>query len=159
MAMRLAPPVGAIAENRNGLTITTPAGNVSARAVILTVSTNVLAGTSIDLPSTLDPWRDAASRLPLGSNEKLFLQLDREAPFLPETHLIGNPYDSRTCDFYIRPFGWPVISVATAQGSSHRREWLPASSLRSSSSQSWWDRTSVQSSNPWHRPTGPARTG
>jgi monoamine oxidase len=102
MAMCLATPVGAIAEKRNGLTITTPAGDVSARAVILTVPTNVVAGTSIDLPSTLDPWRDAASRLPLGSNEKLFLQLDGETPFLPETHLIGNPYDSRTCDFYIR---------------------------------------------------------
>jgi monoamine oxidase len=108
-AMRLTTPVQTIAENRNGLTITTPAGNVSARAVILTVSTNVLAGTSINLPMALEPWRDAASRLPLGNDEKLFIHIDGETPFMPETHLIGDPYDSRTCDFYIRPFGWPII--------------------------------------------------
>jgi monoamine oxidase len=108
-AARLATPVQTIAEHQQGLVVTTPAGSVLARAVILTVSTNILAGNSIDLPSRLDPWRHAASRLPLGNNEKLFLQLDGETPFMSETHLIGDPYDSQTCDYYIQPFGWPVI--------------------------------------------------
>ncbi|KRB49126.1 amine oxidase [Rhizobium sp. Root708] len=110
--VRLATPVEVISEHRNGLAITTPTGTIHAAAAILTVSTNVLAGASIDLPSSLDPWRHAASVLPLGSDEKLFFQIDGETLFAPETHLIGDPYDTRTCDYYIRPFGWPVIECS-----------------------------------------------
>jgi monoamine oxidase len=108
-SVHLATPVEAITERRDGLAIITQGGTIHARAAILTVSTNVLSGSSIDLPSALDPWRHAASVLPLGSNEKLFLKIEGETLFAPETHLIGDPYDIRTGDYYIRPFGWPVI--------------------------------------------------
>ena len=37
------------------------------------------------MPSALDPWRDAAHRLPLGRNEKLFLGIAAGAPFEDET--------------------------------------------------------------------------
>jgi len=50
----------------------TRAGTLHARASFLTVSTSVLAGDTIRLPASLDPWREAAAVLPLGSNEKLF---------------------------------------------------------------------------------------
>ena len=63
-------------------------------------STAVLVGGAIMLPRGLDPWRDAAARLPLGRNEKLYL---------PETRVLGNPRDRATGVYYIRPFGWPVI--------------------------------------------------
>jgi monoamine oxidase len=108
-ALRLATPVEAIKMRRDGLTIITSTGTMYARAAILTVSTNVLSGSSIDLPVALDPWRHAASVLPLGSDEKLFLRIEGETLFEAETHLIGDPYDIRTCDYYIRPFGWPVV--------------------------------------------------
>jgi monoamine oxidase len=107
--LRLATPVQAIAEDRRRLVVTTAAGNISARAVILTVSTAVLSGRAITLPASLDPWRDAALQLPLGRDEKLYLQIIGDTPFVPETHLFGDFYDSRTCAFYIRPFGWPII--------------------------------------------------
>jgi hypothetical protein len=57
----------------------------------------------------LDPWRDAAARLPLGRNEKLFLEIADESSFAPETRVLGNPRDRGTGVYYIRPFGWPVI--------------------------------------------------
>jgi hypothetical protein len=53
----------------------TRAGTLHARAAFLTVSTSFLAGDTVRLPASLDPWREAAAVLPLGSNEKLFLQV------------------------------------------------------------------------------------
>jgi monoamine oxidase len=107
--LRLSTPVEAISLDERKVVLGTPAGTVRARAAIVTVSSNVLAGNSIDWPSQLDPWRDAAARLPLGSNEKLYLQVVGNSPFAPESHVIGDPRDAATGSYYIRPFGWPVI--------------------------------------------------
>ena len=89
--------------------LTTPVGAVRARAAILTVSTAVLAGSTIRLPPGLDAWRHAAACLPLGRDEKLFIEIVGESSFTPETRVIGNPRDRRTGVYHIRPFGWPVI--------------------------------------------------
>jgi monoamine oxidase len=83
-------------------------GEVRARTAILTVSTAVLAGDTLALASELAPWREAASLLPLGRNEKLFLEIGN-GPFAPETQVLGNPREASTASYYIRPFGWPVI--------------------------------------------------
>jgi hypothetical protein len=71
--------------------------------------TAVLAAGTIMLPRGLDPWRHAAARLPLGRNEKLFLEITDDSPFVPETRVLGNPHKRCTGVYYIRPFGWPVI--------------------------------------------------
>jgi monoamine oxidase len=107
--LSLATPMTRLALDPDGVTITTPTGDVRARAVVLTVSTAVLAGDTIELPAALDPWRDAARRLPLGLNEKLFLEITGDAPFENETHVTGNPRDPLTASYYIRPFGFPVV--------------------------------------------------
>ena len=107
--LRLSTPVESIELNSRAVVLATPVGAVRARAAILTVSTAVLAGGTITLPRGLDPWRDAAARLPLGRNEKLFLEITGDSPFVPETRVLGNPCDRRTGVYYIRPFGWPVI--------------------------------------------------
>ena len=97
---------GAVAD---GVTLTTASGDISARAVILTVSTAVLAGETIALPAALDPWRAAAACLPLGRNEKLFLAISGRGPFEDETQVLGRPGDPTSGSHYIRPLGWPVI--------------------------------------------------
>lgn len=107
--LHLATPVTALEPDESGVTITTPTGTLRARAVIVTVSTNVLAGDSIRLPRSLDRWREAARCLPLGLNEKLFFEIVGDAPFEDETHVTGNPRDATTASYYIRPFGLPVI--------------------------------------------------
>jgi monoamine oxidase len=107
--LRLATPVEAIGLDERRVALRTQAGTVRARAVILTMSTSVLAGNAITWPAALDPWRDAAARLPLGRNEKLFLEILGDSPFAPETHVLGDPDDATTGAYYIRPFGWPVI--------------------------------------------------
>lgn len=107
--LRLATPVEAIALDRVGVGIATPAGSITARSAILTVSTAVLAGGAIGLPAALDAWRHAASCLPLGRDEKLFLEILGDSPFAPETQVIGDPRDARSGAYYIRPLGRPVI--------------------------------------------------
>ncbi|MDB5567129.1 MAG: putative binding site:Amine oxidase [Tardiphaga sp.] len=92
--------IAAIGEN--------PLGTVRAKAAIVTVSTSVLAGASIQMPAA-PAWRHAAALLPPGKNEKMFLEVTGDSPFDPETQVLGNPRDVRTGAYYIRPFGWPVI--------------------------------------------------
>jgi len=107
--LRLSTPVLAIELDPGGLSLKTPVGLVRARAAILAVSTAVLAGGAIRLPPELDAWRSAAAKLPLGRNEKLFLEIVGRSPFEPETQALGNPRDARTGAYYIRPFGRPAI--------------------------------------------------
>ena len=108
VALHLATPVESIALTADGVTVHTPAGRLQARAAILTVSTAVLAGDTVKLPPELTSWREAASRLPLGRNEKLFLEIVGDAPFAAESQLLGSPRQ-RTASYYIRPLGAPVI--------------------------------------------------
>jgi monoamine oxidase len=107
--LRFSAPVESIELDSRTVILETPIGAVRARAVILTVPTTVLAGDMIMLPRALEPWRHAAARLPLGRNEKLFLEIVGDSPFMPETRVLGNPRDRHTGVYYIRPFGWPVI--------------------------------------------------
>ena len=95
----------------DGVAVTTRAGIVRAGAAILTVSTAVLAGDAIRLPAGVDPWREAAAALPLGCNEKLFLEIGRDSAFEPDTHAYGNLHDARSAAYSIRPNGWPVIEA------------------------------------------------
>jgi monoamine oxidase len=109
VALSLAAAVRSITLAANGVRIETATGSIRARAAILTVSTTALAGDSIKLPFEIEPWREAAAKLPLGLNEKLFLEIVGDAPFEAETHVTGKPGDALTASYYIRPFGWPVI--------------------------------------------------
>jgi monoamine oxidase len=110
-ALRLATPVEQIDLTADGVAVTTRAGTVRAEAAILTVSTAVLAGDAIRLPPGVDPWREAAAALPLGRNEKVFLEIGRDTAFAPHTHAYGNLRDPRSASYSIRPNGWPVIEA------------------------------------------------
>ena len=125
--LRLSTPVESIGLDSRTVVMATPVGAVSARAAILTVSTAVLAGGAITLPRGVDPWREAAARLPLGRNEKLFLEIAGDSSFAPETRVLGNPRDRGTGVYYIRPFGWPVIECFLGdQGARMVEEMGPA---------------------------------
>ncbi|NTJ11518.1 flavin monoamine oxidase family protein [Rhizobium lusitanum] len=78
-------------------------------AAIMTVSTAVLSGNAVTWPTELSSWREAATHLPLGNNEKLFLEIKGKSPFAPETRALGDARDPKTGVFYIRPFGRPVV--------------------------------------------------
>lgn len=101
--------VEAITLDARRVVLRTASGDIRPRAVILTVPTSILASGAIDLPSSLDPWRQAASLLPLGRDEKLFLEITGPSPFAPESHVIGDPRDAMTGSYNIRPYGRNVI--------------------------------------------------
>jgi monoamine oxidase len=112
------------------VTLTTRSGILRARAVVLTVSTAVLAGNSIRMPPQLDPWRQAAQHLPLGQDEKYLLEIIGGDAFAPETHAMGNPRDAHSASYYIRPFGRPVIECFVGgEGARLRIEAGPAAAF------------------------------
>jgi monoamine oxidase len=121
VALRLATPVQAIGLEGAGVTVTTPRGTLRARAALLTVSTAVLAGESITLPVQLDPWREAAKLLPLGHNEKLFLEIIGDVPFEKESQVLGNPRATCTGSYYLRPLDLPVVECFLGGESARRR--------------------------------------
>ena len=109
--LHVATPVTSVSLVGNRVTLETDRGAVRPRAAIFTISSNVLSGSGIHLPSALDPWREAAAHLPLGNNEKLYFEILEGHSFDDESHVIGNPHDPATGSYYIRPFGKPVIEV------------------------------------------------
>ncbi|KQT55101.1 amine oxidase [Methylobacterium sp. Leaf456] len=109
--LRLATPVERIDLTADGIAVATRAGTLRAKAVILTVSTAVLAGEAIRLPPGTEPWREAAAALPLGRNEKIFLEIGRDTAFEADSHAYGNLRDARSAAYSIRPNGWPVIEA------------------------------------------------
>jgi monoamine oxidase len=109
VGLRLATPARSIELEVAGVAIATPGGTLRARSAILTVSTAVLAADTIKLPAALDPWRRAAELLPLGRDEKLFLEILDDRLFAPETQVLGNPRDARTGAYYFRPLDRPVV--------------------------------------------------
>src|SRR6202012_6083245 len=76
LPLALSTPANHIAWSGRDVTVDTPAGRIAARGAIITVSSNVLAAGNIKFTPDL-PKRhlDAASRLSLGSYDRIALQL------------------------------------------------------------------------------------
>jgi len=109
--LHVGAPVQSVSLDGSRVTLQTAQGDVRPKTVIIAVSTNVLASGFIRMPSSLDPWREAAANLPLGNNEKLYFEITGGNSFETESHVLGNPRDPTTGTYYIRPFGKPVIEV------------------------------------------------
>jgi monoamine oxidase len=130
MPLYLNMPVDEIGLDETGVKLVTKAGVIRARAVIITVSTAVLAGDAIRLPAAFDPWRQAARRLPLGEDEKYLLEITGGDAFAAETHVIGNPRDASAGSYYIRPFGRQLIECFVGgEGARLRHEAGPAAAF------------------------------
>ena len=87
LPVQLSSPVGLIYWGGNALAVDTPKGNLLTRAVILTVSTNVLAEDKIEFMPTLPKRQaDAFEKLALGSYDHIALDMP------------GNPLDLQRDD-------------------------------------------------------------
>ncbi|ATY31688.1 flavin monoamine oxidase family protein [Sphingomonas psychrotolerans] len=111
LRVALSTPVTAIEGGDALLRIATSGGTLQARSAIVTVSTNVLARGAIRFDAALDPVLHAATCLPLGLADKLFLALDDGAELPENGHLLGNPRTAVTGTYTLRPFGRPVIEA------------------------------------------------
>jgi monoamine oxidase len=89
--------------------IETPRGTVSARAVIVTVPTTLIATEAVRFMPALPEKVDAASGLPLGLADKVMLAVERPEDLPAETRLFGRTDRAATGAYHLRPFGRALI--------------------------------------------------
>ncbi len=87
----------------------TSRGPIHARTAIVAVSTAVLAQGKIRFSPAVDEHLQAASRLPLGVADKVYLSIADAVAVPPESHLLGRFDRAATGSYYLRPFGRPLI--------------------------------------------------
>jgi monoamine oxidase len=93
------------------LRLATNQGEITARAVIVTVSTNIIAAEGIRFAPALPDKIEAAAGLPLGIANKVFLGFSGAPEALPrDRHLTGRIDRVATGNYQLRPHGWPLIS-------------------------------------------------
>ncbi|HWT58300.1 MAG TPA: NAD(P)/FAD-dependent oxidoreductase [Rhizobium sp.] len=104
------------------IAIETNQGGLSARAVLVTVSTNMLAAEKIAFDPPLPEKIEAAARLPLGLADKLFLRLDNQEALPADTHMLGSISRGATGTYQLRPLGAPVVEAYFAGDLAHDLE-------------------------------------
>ncbi|MDR9813547.1 flavin monoamine oxidase family protein [Rhizobium hidalgonense] len=102
--------------------IRTNQGRLTTRAVLVTVSTNVLAAGRIAFHPALPEKIEAAARLPLGLADKLFLRLAHPQALPADTHMLGSNSRGATGTYQLRPFGAPVVEAYFAGDLAHDLE-------------------------------------
>ena len=107
----LGTPATRVDHGGSRIRVETPRGTVEARAAIVTVSTEVIAREGLRFGPALPEKVEAASGLPLGLANKLFLELDEPQAFPPEGHLLGSTDRVGTGSYLLRPLGQPVIEA------------------------------------------------
>ena len=89
--------------------IETSQGTLSARKVIVTVPTNLIADEAIRFHPALPAKVDAARGLPLGLADKVMLALDEPEALPKDGNLRGATMRTAMGSFHLRPFGQPCI--------------------------------------------------
>jgi monoamine oxidase len=108
--VRLSTPVNRIDHSGQRLRLDTPRGTIEADRAIVCVPTSVLADGALSFFPALPDKLAAASVLPLGQADKIFLRVE-EPPWPAHSHLTGNPHSALTASYRLSPFGWPVIEA------------------------------------------------
>ncbi len=89
--------------------VETSLGVLTADKVIITVSSDVLAGEAIRFDPALPDKIESAGNLPLGLVNKVFFHCD--VPLPEDGHLFGNMQTMDTGSYHLRPFGRPLIEA------------------------------------------------
>lgn len=104
-------PVQRIDHHGKCLRIETPRGAISADQAVVTLPTVLLAESDDLFAPALPDKTEAAHRLPLGLDDKLFLSLAGAEEFEKDTRLFGATDRTATATYHLRPFGRPQIEV------------------------------------------------
>jgi len=102
-------PVRSIDHSGKRLAIDTEKGTITADRAIVTLPTTVLVEMENLFKPALPAKIEAASNLPLGLDDKMFIALDKPEQFEKDSRLFGAKDDSKTAAYHIRPFGRPMI--------------------------------------------------
>jgi monoamine oxidase len=104
-------PVTRIDHRGKRLRIETAQGDIAADATIVTLPSTVLANAEDFFAPALPDKTRAASRLPLGLADKLFLSLEQPEEFAAGGRLFGRTDRAGTGTYHMRPFGRPMIEA------------------------------------------------
>jgi monoamine oxidase len=98
-------------DHRGGaIRLETARGTVTARRVIVTVPTSIIAGEIIRFDPPLPDKLVAAAGLPLGVDDKLFISLEGLLPGIEhDTYLVGSTTSRETMTYQVRPLDRPAI--------------------------------------------------
>lgn len=111
LPVRLSTPVRRIDHSGAVIRVETDSGQITARAVILTASTAILAAGTIAFSPALPEKAEAAAGLPLGLADKLYLTLPDAETFAAETRVFGSVERTETSAYHFRPFGRPLVEA------------------------------------------------
>ena len=102
--------VKVIDHNNPRIVLRTTRGDMTARRVIVTVPTNLIASEAIRFDPPLSDKLDAAAGLPLGLDDKVMLALSGDGDALPANgHVRGATVRVAAGSYQLRPFGRPCI--------------------------------------------------
>jgi monoamine oxidase len=93
------------------LRVETSQGAVSARAVIVTLPSNLIAAEPDLFVPALPAKTEAAAGLPLGLADKLYLALADAEEFEADSRAFGAANRPATAAYHLRPFGRPLIEA------------------------------------------------
>ncbi len=109
------PTLGCVVEvidhGGEGVRLTTSKGTLSARAVIVTAPSNVLASEAIRFSPGLPDKVAAAAGLPLGYANKAWLATSEPNRLPAEGHCFGRIDTAATAGYFLRPFGRPCVEA------------------------------------------------
>jgi monoamine oxidase len=112
LPLRLGTVVRGIDHRGRILSVATDRGDIAARAVIVTIPTNLIAREAIRFVPALPDKIAAAAGLPLGVADKLFLAIDGPVEAMPsDRHLVGRTDRVQTGGYQVRPHGWPMVGA------------------------------------------------
>lgn len=111
--VELNSPVKQVILDGAGVRVVTDRGAIAAGAVIVAVSTSVLARQLIAFEPGLPDWKyAAAAAVPLGSDNKVVLQIDRKALGFDEHASVRIPYPGAPWfNVQALPFGRDIVSI------------------------------------------------
>jgi len=112
-------PVTTIRHDGPRLVLETSRGSITARAAIVCVPTAVLASGALRFAPELPEKTDAATGLPLGLADKVFLRVDEPEAFPIEAQVYGDPGRTDTGAYQLRSLGRPIIEAFL--GGAHAR--------------------------------------
>jgi monoamine oxidase len=102
-------PAQVIDHGGRRIRIVTPGGDIEARAVIVTVPTDVLAAGVPRFAPELPDKIAAAQALPLGVADKVYLRLTGGEDIPNDAHLYGDIDRVETGSYHLRPLGRPLV--------------------------------------------------
>lgn len=102
-------PVACIDRTGPVLKLLTARGAVEARAVIVTVPTDLIARETLRFDPPLPALVEAAAGVPLGLASKLHMAVEGAEDFPKDSQLWGRSDTPETGGYHLRPFGRPMI--------------------------------------------------